>query len=126
MFRLEYKLGKYLNLGGNVGFSRWDGQSAKAYGADLQFEKKISPTLCLALDTEYKRGSNLNAYTASKLVPKELNDYEMQGVYVIPLVRKIIDVDKKIGVEFCIAGVINFVQMSLSDRSFFPIRFCIF
>ena len=100
MFRLEYKLGKYLNLGGNVGFSRWDGQSAKAYGADLQFEKKISPTLCLALDTEYKRGSNLNAYTASKLVPKELNDYEMQGVYVIPLVRKIIDVDKKIGVEF--------------------------
>ena len=42
----------------------------------------------------------MNAYTASKLVPKELNDYEMQGVYVIPLVRKIIDVDKKIGVEF--------------------------
>ncbi|MBA4320887.1 MAG: porin [Flavobacterium sp.] len=100
MFRLEYKLTKHLNLGVNAGFSRFDGQSASAYGADVQFEKKLSPNWYFAMDTEYKRGSNLTAYSASNFIPKDLNDYEMQGVYVMPLIRKMIDTQKRTGLEF--------------------------
>lgn len=100
MFRLEYKLIKHLNLGTNAGFSRFDGQSSSAYGADIQFEKKLSPNWYFAIDTEYKRGSNLTAYSASKLISKDLNNYEMQGVYVIPMIRKIIDTQKRTGLEF--------------------------
>ena len=74
MLRLEYKLTKHLNLGTNAGYSRFDGQSVSVYGADLQFEKKLNLNWYFAMDTEYKRGSNLTAYSASKLITKDLND----------------------------------------------------
>lgn len=99
-FRAEYKFRKRFVLAGNAAFTRDLSQNASAFGADLTYEKQINNHWHFGLDTEYKYGANLKEYEASTKINKSISDYYMQGIYVLPFVRKSIKTKLFSALEF--------------------------
>ena len=90
-FRAEYGIGKNLIIAGNAAFTRHDSQSAQAFGGDITYEKQLNKNWFLAFNSEYKKGSNISEYDSSAALGKSLNDFQMQGIYFIPMVRRSIN-----------------------------------
>lgn len=86
-FRLEYVPVQGVSLGANAAFGSYHGEATNAYGGDISFEKKINPSLLVGVDSEYKQGSNILAFVASKNNNKKADDFRMQGVYITPFLR---------------------------------------
>ncbi len=86
--RLEYRPAKNMAFAINGATTRHQGQAANAIGGDISYEKPLHNRWIIGVDGEYKKGTNILAYDASKTINKNLKDYEMQGVYVTPLIRK--------------------------------------
>lgn len=86
-FRLEYRPVKGLTLAANSAFGRSYSEPINAYGADFSYETNLNEKWLFGIDGEYKQGSNMVAYAASKLVDKRMDNFRMQGAYVTPLIR---------------------------------------
>lgn len=98
-FRLDYKLLKGVSLGANAAFTTLNGEAANAYGVDLTIEEKMNDAWLAGIETEYKKGTNFDAYNSSTLVDKKLNNFKLQGIYTIPYIRWTFNSDKKFGFE---------------------------
>ncbi|MEG0926722.1 porin [Chryseobacterium sp.] len=98
--RVEYQVNKHLKVGINGGTGRYDHQTGTAYGIDMQGEMPLASKWILAMDAEYKNGTNFNEYIASKVVDKKLGDYRMGGVYFTPSVKYNIGLSRVKALEF--------------------------
>ncbi|WP_417356562.1 porin [Flavobacterium sp.] len=85
--RFEYDFLPQYTLGLNGGTSRLAAQTGTAYGVDIQGLTKFSPLFELKTAAEYKRGTNFLDFTASELENPNINDFEMQGFYIVSKLR---------------------------------------
>ena len=98
-WRMEYAPLQYVKAGINSGFSKHDQQWAKAIGIDVQAAIPLSPRWELDVETEYKKGTNLNAYDLSETPDKEVKNFKMHGIYVTPGLRYFLNTNKTKALE---------------------------
>ncbi len=99
-FRLEYDLIKNLQLGGSAAFTRVESQNASIYGFDLQYGKQLSDQWKFDVNTEYKTGSNNQAFRANTSTTKDIKDYRMEGFYFTPSIARSLNKDIESFIEF--------------------------
>lgn len=99
-FRAEYGIGENLIIAGNAAFTRHNSQSAQAFGGDITYEKQLNKSWFIAFNSEYKKGSNINEYDSSTVLGKSLSDFQMQGIYFIPMIRRSINTKLFNSLEF--------------------------
>ena len=115
--RLEYKF-KGLRLGANGGTSRLGNKTGYAYGADVQADYVFSPLFELTGDAEYKRGTNFSEFYASTLDVPNLDDFQMQGFYIVPKLRYNYDKPRVRAFEASFRYEILDPNMSISGNSY--------
>lgn len=82
--RLVFGLGKGLALGISGGAGKNMGQKIWAYGADIDYKKKLNEKWDLEFVSEYKQGINSVAYFAQENPVVPINRYAMRGIYLQP------------------------------------------
>lgn len=97
VLRLDYSLIKSLTIGANIQNISTQNQNTNSYGADLSFQKKITPKMKLILEGEYIQGINIASFTsaiADDTVGAEyfINDFTLNGYFAQALLK--LDVNK--------------------------------
>ncbi|WP_289021990.1 porin [uncultured Salegentibacter sp.] len=85
--RLEYRPIPVLQFGLNGGKANYKGQKATAYGIDAQLQQPLGNRLDLAINTEFKKGTNFEAFRMAEEPTPQLNDYMMEGFYFLYKLR---------------------------------------
>lgn len=82
--RLVFGLGKNTNFGLSGGAGKNMGQKIWAYGADVDYKKKLNERWDWEFLSEYKQGINSVAFFAQEEPVIPVNEYAMRGVYLLP------------------------------------------
>ncbi|MFA4869498.1 MAG: porin [Pedobacter sp.] len=82
--RLVFGLGKNTELGVSGGAGKNMGQKIWAYGADVDYKKRLNEKWDIEFVSEYKQGINSVAYFAQEDPVIPINRYAMRGVYLQP------------------------------------------
>ncbi len=97
--RLESDLTKQLRVGINGGLGKVLGNHISAWGADINYDKDLSPRWNLEIESEYKQGNNQSLFFARAIPGKTIKDYKMRGVYVLPSIQYKIKKKEGLGLE---------------------------
>jgi len=92
VLRLEYSLIKGLRIGANVQNISTQNQNANAYGADVSFQKNLTPKTKLILEGEYIQGINTTSFTKAIVDDTTaaeflINDYVLDGYFAQALLK---------------------------------------
>lgn len=102
--RLAFELNKKhnINLGVNGGIGEVFNSKVFAVGLDFTVDFRLTDKLKLETQLEAKQGINHYLYysLASDLRTKNINDYEMRGIYFLPNLRYEIKYQKLTAIEF--------------------------
>lgn len=82
--RLVFGLTKSTQFGISGGAGRNMGQKIWAYGADLDYKKKLNERWDIEFSSEYKQGINSVAFFAQEDPVIPVNMYAMRGIYLLP------------------------------------------
>lgn len=82
--RLVFGLGKSTQFGVSGGAGKNMGQKIWAYGADIDYKRKIDEKWDIEFVSEYKQGINSVAYFAQENPVIPVNRYAMRGIYLQP------------------------------------------
>ncbi|MCW3116243.1 MAG: Phosphate-selective porin [Chitinophagaceae bacterium] len=95
--QVELPFGCTIGLSGGIGKDK--GSSISAWGADLDYEKKINQRLELSVVTEYKEGSNQSLFFSDAVPGRSVSNYQLRGVYILPHIQYNINTKKITGLE---------------------------
>ena len=97
--RLESDLTKQIRVGVNGGLGRDLGQDVSAWGADLNYQTNLSDRWKFELESEYKQGNNQLLFFSNPVPGKNIKDFKIRGVYVLPSIQYKIKSKKGLAVE---------------------------
>jgi hypothetical protein len=82
--RLEIAVRPKTKLGLNGGLGKDGEEKVWACNFDIDHVEKIGDKLEFEIQSEYKRGTNNSQFDTSKVVGKQMSNYQLEGFYVLP------------------------------------------
>lgn len=82
--RIEISVRPKTKLGLNAGLGKDGEEKVWACNFDIDHVEKLGEKLELEIQSEYKRGTNNSQFDTSKVVGKQMSNYQLEGFYVLP------------------------------------------
>ncbi|MET0638067.1 MAG: porin [Chitinophagaceae bacterium] len=85
--RIEVDLDENFLIGLNGGWGREFDKTVKVWGADVNFQRNLTPRFQYEIEAEYKQGNNQNMFL-SQIVPiRPWDNFKARGFYILPSVE---------------------------------------
>jgi hypothetical protein len=99
--RIEMAVRPKTKLGLNGGLGKDGDEKVWAYNFDIDHIEKLSERWELEIQSEYKKGTNNSQFDTSTLSGKQIKNYQLSGLYILPSLKYNINSEQIKSLDVC-------------------------